>query len=109
MIFVWFNFFCLVAIFFMIFLVLYNMDRDLWIISNSRVFYFVIGFLMGLILVGVEEGLSCVFFEFLIVAFLVVVMIIVIRGFYLDGLMDVFDGVFGGFMLECCLEIMCDF
>ena len=84
------------------------MDRDPRIISNSRAFYPAIGLLMGLILVGVEEGSSRVFSEPLTAAFLVAVMIIVTRGLHLDGLMDVFDGVFGGFTPERRLEIMRD-
>ena len=63
---------------------------------------------MGLALVGVEEGSSRVFFEPLTAAFLVAVMIVVTRGLHLDGLMDVFDGVFGGFTPERRLEIMRD-
>ena len=63
---------------------------------------------MGLILVGVEEGSSRVFSEPLTAAFLVAVMIVVTRGLHLDGLMDVFDGVFGGFTPERRLEIMRD-
>ena len=64
--------------------------------------------MIGLILVGVEEGSSRVFSEPLTAAFLVAVMIVVTRGLHLDGLMDVFDGVFGGFTPERRLEIMRD-
>ena len=64
--------------------------------------------MIGLVLVGVEEGSSRVFSEPLTAAFLVAVMIVVTRGLHLDGLMDVFDGVFGGFTPERRLEIMRD-
>ena len=64
--------------------------------------------MIGLGLVGVEEGSSRVFSEPLTAAFLVAVMIVVTRGLHLDGLMDVFDGVFGGFTPERRLEIMRD-
>ena len=63
---------------------------------------------MGLLLVGVEEGSSRVFSEPLTAAFLVATMVIVTRALHLDGLMDVCDGVFGGFTQERRLEIMRD-
>ena len=84
------------------------MDRGLRNISHSRAFYPAIGLMIGLVLVGVEEGSSRVFSEPLTAAFLVAVMIVVTRGLHLDGLMDVFDGVFGGFTPERRLEIMRD-
>jgi len=84
------------------------MDRGSRNISHSRAFYPAIGLMIGLILVGVEEGSSRVFSEPLTAAFLVAVMIVVTRGLHLDGLMDVFDGVFGGFTPERRLEIMRD-
>ena len=84
------------------------MDRGPRNISHSRAFYPAIGLMIGLVLVGVEEGSSRVFSEPLTAAFLVAVMIGVTRGLHLDGLMDVFDGVFGGFTPERRLEIMRD-
>ena len=84
------------------------MDRGPRNISHSRAFYPAIGLMIGLILVGVEEGSSRVFSEPLTAAFLVAGMIVVTRGLHLDGLMDVFDGVFGGFTPERRLEIMRD-
>ena len=84
------------------------MDRGPRNISHSRAFYPAIGLMIGLVLVGVEEGSSRVFSEPLTAAFLVAVMIIITRGLHLDGLMDVFDGVFGGFTPDRRLEIMRD-
>ena len=84
------------------------MDRGPRNISHSRAFYPAIGLMIGLVLVGVEEGSSRVFSEPLTAAFLVAIMIVVTRGLHLDGLMDVFDGVFGGFTPERRLEIMRD-
>ena len=84
------------------------MDRGPRNISHSRAFYPAIGLMIGLVLVGVEEGSSRVFSEPLTAAFLGAVMIVVTRGLHLDGLMDVFDGVFGGFTPERRLEIMRD-
>ncbi len=85
-----------------------NLDRGPQDISNSRAFYPVVGLLIGLLLVGVEEGSSRLFSEPLTAAFLVATLVIVTRALHLDGLMDVCDGVFGGFTPERRLEIMRD-
>ena len=85
-----------------------NLDRSPKDISNSRAFYPAIGLLMGLLLVGIEEGSSRLFSEPLTAAFLLATMVIVTRALHLDGLMDVCDGVFGGFSQERRLEIMRD-
>lgn len=85
-----------------------NLDCGPKDISNSRAFYPAVGLLMGLLLVGVEEGSSRLFSEPLTAAFLVATMVIVTRALHLDGLMDVCDGVFGGFTPERRLEIMRD-
>lgn len=77
-------------------------------ISNSRAFYPAVGLLMGLLLVGIEEGSSQLFSAPLTAAFLVVAMVIITRALHLDGLMDICDGVFGGFTPERRLEIMKD-
>ncbi|MEE8466773.1 MAG: adenosylcobinamide-GDP ribazoletransferase [Dehalococcoidia bacterium] len=85
-----------------------NLDRGPRDISNSRAFYPAVGLLMGLLLVGVEEGSSRIFTEPMTAAFLVATMVIITRALHLDGLMDVCDGVFGGFTPERRLEIMRD-
>jgi len=85
-----------------------NLDRSPKDISNSRAFYPAVGLLLGLLLLGVEEGSSRLFSEQLTAAFLVAVMVIATRALHLDGLMDVCDGVFGGFTPERRLEIMRD-
>ena len=59
-------------------------------------------------MVGVEEGSSQLFSEPMTAAFLVATMVIITRALHLDGLMDVCDGVFGGFTPERRLEIMRD-
>ena len=77
-------------------------------LSNSRAFYPAVGLMMGLILVGVEAGCDEIFSEPMTAAFLVATMVILTRALHLDGLMDVCDGVFGGFTRERRLEIMRD-
>ena len=63
---------------------------------------------MGLLLVAVEEGSSQLFSAPLTAGLLVVTMVIITRALHLDGLMDICDGVFGGFTPERRLEIMKD-
>ena len=85
-----------------------DLDRGPTDLSNSRAFFPAIGLLLGLLLVGVEEGSSRLFSEQLTAAFLVATLVIATRALHLDGLMDVCDGVFGGFTRERRLEIMRD-
>ena len=84
------------------------MDRGQRNLSNSRAFYPAVGLLMGLLLVGVEEGSSRLFLDPVTAGLLVATMVIVTRALHLDGLMDVCDGIFGGFTPERRLEIMRD-
>ena len=77
-------------------------------VSNSRAFYPAAGLLIGLLLFGVEEGAGRIFPVELTAAILVAVLVIVTRALHLDGLMDVCDGLFGGYTAERRLEIMKD-
>ena len=77
-------------------------------ISNSRAYYPLVGLLIGLLLVGVEGAASQVFPAPLTAALLLLVLVAVTRGLHLDGLMDVCDGLFGGYTPERRLEIMRD-
>ena len=64
--------------------------------------------MLGLVLVGVEKASSLVFPPALTAALLVAVPAAATRGLHLDGLMDVCDGLFGGYTPERRLEIMRD-
>ena len=77
-------------------------------ISNSRAYYPVVGLLLGLLLIGLERGCREVFPIILTAAVLLVALIVGTRGLHLDGLMDVCDGLFGGYTRERRLEIMRD-
>jgi adenosylcobinamide-GDP ribazoletransferase len=59
-------------------------------------------------LVGVERGAREIFPVYLTAALLLVALVIATRGLHLDGLMDVCDGLFGGYTTERRLEIMRD-
>ncbi len=76
--------------------------------SASRVYYPVVGLLIGLLLLGLEWGASQVVPTPLTAALLLVTLIVVTRGLHLDGLMDTCDGLFGGYTRERRLEIMRD-
>ena len=77
-------------------------------LNASRAYYPAVGLLLGLLLVGLEEGLTRVVPVYLTGAILVVVLVVATRGFHLDGLMDTCDGLFGGYTRERRLEIMRD-
>ncbi len=77
-------------------------------IIASRAFYPAVGLLLGLLLVGMEETCRRVFPLHLTAGVLVVTLVVATRGLHLDGLMDVCDGVFGGYTRERRLEIMQD-
>jgi adenosylcobinamide-GDP ribazoletransferase len=85
-----------------------NFTPDQRTVSNSRAFYPLVGLLLGLLLVGVELGAARVFPLYLTAAVLLAVMVAITRGLHLDGLMDVCDGLFGGYSPERRLEIMQD-
>lgn len=66
------------------------------------------GFLLGLLLVGVEFGARELLPVQLTAALLLVVLVVATRALHLDGFMDVCDGLFGGYTKERRLEIMKD-
>ena len=64
--------------------------------------------MLGLLLVVVAKAAGQVFPPALTAALLVAVLAVATRGLHLDGLMDVCDGLFGGYTPERRLEIMRD-
>ena len=77
-------------------------------VSNSRAFFPFVGLLLGLVLVVVEFAAALVFPVYLTAGILLAVMVLATRALHLDGLMDVCDGLFGGYTKERRLEIMKD-
>ncbi len=77
-------------------------------VSNSRAFFPFVGLLLGLVLVVVGFAAALIFPVYLTAGILLVVMVLATRGLHLDGLMDVCDGMFGGYTKERRLEIMKD-
>ena len=64
--------------------------------------------MLGLLLAAVDKAAALVFPPALTAALLVAVSAVATRGLHLDGLMDVCDGLFGGYAPERRLEIMRD-
>ena len=85
-----------------------SQSTDQLAVSNSRAFFPFVGLLLGLVLVVVEAGSVRIFPVYLTAGILLVVMVLATRGLHLDGLMDVCDGLFGGYTKERRLEIMKD-
>ena len=83
-------------------------DVTAQVISSSRSWFPVVGLLLGIVVVGLEWALSFVFPIYLTAATLVAFMLVVTRALHLDGLMDTFDGLFGGGTPERRREIMRD-
>ena len=78
-------------------------------ISHSRAFYPAVGLLLGLLLVGLEQGAALLAWPPpLTAALLLAALAAATRALHLDGLMDICDGVFGGHTRERRLEIMQD-
>lgn len=77
-------------------------------ISDSRAWFPLIGLILGLMMVGLEWGLSYAFAPYVTAAVLVVFLVVVNRALHLDGLMDTCDGLFGGDTPERRREIMRD-
>ena len=77
-------------------------------ISHSRAYYPAVGLLLGLLLLGLERGVSMVLPPPLTAAILLAALAAATRALHLDGLMDICDGVFGGHTRERRLEIMQD-
>lgn len=77
-------------------------------IGRSSALFPAVGLLLGLMLVGLDRGLSHVLPAGPVAALLVVALAILSGGLHLDGLADSADGLFGGRTPERRLEIMRD-
>jgi adenosylcobinamide-GDP ribazoletransferase len=75
---------------------------------RSQGLFPVVGLLLGLILVGLDRGLSLVLPAAAVAAVLAVSLALLTGGLHLDGLADTADGLFGGHTPEQRLAIMRD-
>jgi len=83
-------------------------EADLGQLARSQAVFPLVGLLLGLVLVGLDEGLSEVMPAPAVASLLVVALIVATGGLHLDGLADTCDGLFGGDTPEERLVIMRD-
>jgi adenosylcobinamide-GDP ribazoletransferase len=77
-------------------------------LARSLGFFPVAGAIIGVLLVALDLALGLVLPVGVRSALLLVALLAITRGLHFDGLMDVCDGLFGGFTPERRLEIMRD-
>ena len=77
-------------------------------LGKSMACFPLVGFLIGLILVGVRSVLNMAFFSSLVDILVIVTLVIVAGAFHLDGFADTVDGLAGGTDREKTLVIMKD-
>lgn len=77
-------------------------------IGRSSAFFAIVGFLIGLALVGLDRLLALALPDVAVDALLVVALALFSGALHLDGLADSADGLFGGHTPERRLEIMRD-
>jgi adenosylcobinamide-GDP ribazoletransferase len=77
-------------------------------ISDSRAYYPIVGLLIGCLLVFIGQACSYAFTTPITAAILTIFLALITRGLHLDGLMDISDGLFGGYSTQQRLDIMKD-
>lgn len=77
-------------------------------LGPARVFFPLVGLLLGGALVGVDTLLAPVFPPLAVGALLVAALVALTRALHVEGFLDVCDGLFGGYTRERRLEIMKD-
>ena len=77
-------------------------------LGRSLNYYPLVGLVLGLILYGANLGLSRLLGEAPRSALTLILWVLLVGGFHLDGFLDTLDGIFGGFQPEDRLEIMRD-
>ena len=85
-----------------------NLDTTGEKLGKSMVCFPLVGFLIGLILVGVRSVLGMVLPSSLVDILVIVTLVIVAGAFHLDGFADTVDGLAGGTDREKTLAIMRD-
>ena len=77
-------------------------------LGQAAGFYPLVGVLIGGILFGTNYGLSLITTDLLRAALLIALWVLLTGALHFDGLLDAFDGVFGGWTSEKRMEIMQD-
>jgi len=87
---------------------IFNLPFDEVTYGKSSMYFPLVGFLLGVILVFLYLGLNYVFPVLVVAAMLITGLIFLSGGLHLDGFMDTMDGVLSGRPPERKLEIMRD-
>ena len=77
-------------------------------LAKSMVYFPLVGFALGFILVNADKGLLLVFPHTIVNVLLIVIMVLITRAFHIDGLADTLDGLMGGYDSKSRLHIMKD-
>jgi adenosylcobinamide-GDP ribazoletransferase len=85
-----------------------SIDRSMARVAAAQAWFPVVGLLIGLMLLGIDEAASRALPHASVDVLLVVALVIITGGLHLDGLSDAADGVFGGRTREQRLHIMRD-
>lgn len=77
-------------------------------LAKSMVYFPLVGFALGFILVNADKGLLWMFPHAIVNAMLIVILVLLTRALHLDGLADTLDGLMGGYDSKSRLHIMKD-
>lgn len=77
-------------------------------LARSMIYFPVIGFLIGFLLVNVDKALTWILPQTITNAFLLIVSVLITRAIHVDGFADTLDGVMGGSDPQSRLAIMKD-
>jgi len=77
-------------------------------LARSMVYFPLVGFALGFILVNADKGLLWMFPQALVNAMLIVILVLLTRALHIDGLADTLDGLMGGYDSKSRLHIMKD-
>lgn len=77
-------------------------------LAKSMVYFPIVGFALGFILVNADKALLWVFPHTIVNAVLIVILVLLTRALHVDGLADTLDGLMGGYDSTSRLHIMKD-
>jgi adenosylcobinamide-GDP ribazoletransferase len=77
-------------------------------LAKSMVYFPLVGFGLGFILVNADKGLLWMFPYAIVNAGLLVILVLLTRALHIDGLADTLDGLMGGYDSQSRLHIMKD-
>jgi adenosylcobinamide-GDP ribazoletransferase len=77
-------------------------------LAKSMVYFPLVGFLLGFILVNADKALLWMFPHTIVNAGIIVILVLLTRALHVDGLADTLDGLMGGYDSKSRLHIMRD-